>query len=48
MEIFKKKIIPAAFLLSGIILMILGILRGELIEIMRKATVICLECIGIG
>jgi hypothetical protein len=27
---------------------ILGIWRGELAEIMRKAIIICLECIGIG
>ena len=32
----------------GIAMMIAGLLRGEAVEILRKATVICLECIGIG
>jgi hypothetical protein len=32
----------------GIALTVLGILRGELTEIMRKAVFVCLECIGIG
>jgi len=44
----KKMIIPGCILLTGIILMISGILRGELQDIMRKAIIICLECIGIG
>ena len=32
----------------GALLITLGIQRGELVEIMRKAVIICLECIGIG
>ena len=35
-------------LAAGITMAILGILRGETLEILRKAIVICLECIGIG
>ena len=35
-------------LLVGLILMGAGVLRGELTEIFRKGTVICMECIGIG
>jgi len=41
-------ILPAAFLLTGIILMTLGIMRGELQDIFHKAIIVCLECIGIG
>lgn len=29
-------------------MMVIGIFRGELTDIFRKATLICLECIGIG
>jgi len=43
-----NKISRFAFLSLGIILIALGIWRGELVEIMQKGAVICLECIGIG
>lgn len=32
----------------GIILMIIGGLRGEILTVLTKAGAICLECIGIG
>jgi len=32
----------------GIVLMIVGIIQGELTAVMRKAVIICFECIGIG
>ena len=32
----------------GIVLMIAGIIRGEMAVVLAKATNICLECIGIG
>ena len=41
-------IIPTAVVLSGVALVILGITRGELRDILQKAVVVCLECIGIG
>ena len=41
-------ILPLSILLVGIGMMVLGAMRGETDEILRKATVICLECIGIG
>ena len=37
----------AAFAL-GVVFMAMGIVRGEPTEVMRKAVVVCLECIGIG
>jgi hypothetical protein len=40
---FRLAILAAGLSLAG-----LGIWRGELNEIMRKAVVVCLECIGIG
>ncbi len=35
-------------LAAGILLLILGIARGEVGTVFLKATNICLECIGIG
>jgi len=43
-----KPVVLTVILLLGFSLMILGILRGELHEIMQKAIFVCLECIGIG
>jgi len=41
-------IIQIFLLLVGLTMTALGILRGEAMEILRKAIIICLECIGIG
>jgi len=41
-------LIRAALLIVGVALMIIGIWQGELTEIMHKAIIVCLECIGIG
>ncbi|MCL2357557.1 MAG: hypothetical protein FWC70_10495 [Defluviitaleaceae bacterium] len=32
----------------GIVLIALGVLRGELSEIFAKGSLVCLECIGLG
>ena len=42
------KVIQAAALTVGVALLVLGVLHGEPGEIMRKGTVVCLECIEIG
>ena len=44
----KKRAIQITLLAAGIVMMVFGLLRGEAAEILRKAIVICLECIGIG
>ena len=44
----KLQNIISIIIAGGIALMIFGILQGELQAIMRKAVMICLECIGIG
>ncbi|MCL1828491.1 MAG: thioredoxin [Oscillospiraceae bacterium] len=40
--------LPAGIFLIGVISAAAGVWRGELSDIMQKAVVVCLECIGIG
>ena len=48
MKIRRELFLPAALLVLGLFLMGLGIGQGELVTLLKKAIVICLECIGIG
>lgn len=48
MSVKDKKWLPWALMIVGVAFMALGIWRGEAVDVLRKATVICLECIGIG
>ncbi|MBQ8894574.1 MAG: hypothetical protein IJ043_09260 [Clostridia bacterium] len=43
-----KNIIALCLMAGGLVALIAGILRGEAADVLRKATMICLECIGIG
>ena len=43
----SRAIVSYSLLALGIALMAAGIWRGELVEIMRKAVTVCLECIGL-
>ena len=43
-----RMLLPPLILAVGVTLLILGVLRGEFIEIMSRAVIICMECIGIG
>jgi len=43
-----RSVLPVVILLAGVVMMVLGVWRGELHDILRKATIVCLECIGIG
>ena len=44
----KKSYIRVAFIVLSIVLIFFGIYRGETAEILTKAIMICLQCIGIG
>ena len=48
MKIRKRIWAPVFLSAAGAALMAAGIINGELTEIMHKAIIICLECIGIG
>jgi len=41
-------LIQIALLLLGTVMIVLGLLRGEALDIFRFTTRVCMECIGIG
>ena len=43
-----RRLISVIALLVGVLLVVLGIFRGEVAVVLGKASRICLECIGIG
>jgi hypothetical protein len=44
----KRRIVGIVILAAGIALLAAGVFRGELDVILRKAAVVCMECIGLG
>ena len=44
----KRFIITLGLIAVSVAFIIIGVAREEHIEMMRKAVLICLECIGIG
>ena len=48
MSIRGRFFIRTATLTLGIVMAALGIWLGEMTDVLRKAVVVCLECVGIG
>ena len=44
----KKKTIAYTLLATALAFIVIGIAQGDYTDTLRKAVVICLECIGIG
>lgn len=44
----KSLAVSVTLLLAGVLMIALGILRGEHLTVLQKAIKICLECVGIG
>ncbi|MCR5615657.1 MAG: thioredoxin [Saccharofermentans sp.] len=44
----KRRAAAIAILVLGILLIAAGLFRGELDVILKKAAVVCMECIGLG
>lgn len=38
----------AVVFIAAIVLIVLGVAQGEMLDVWRKASLICYECIGIG
>ena len=49
MKTFSKRfLLPCLLMACGVLLIVLGVFRGEAEAVYQKAVHICLECIGIG
>ncbi|MCL2199180.1 MAG: hypothetical protein FWB80_09680 [Defluviitaleaceae bacterium] len=44
----RIKILQISLVLLGLIFIAAGVIMGEAREIFEKATIICMECIGLG
>ena len=47
-KILKSRLITLVLLCMGIVMMYIGVHRGEALVVMNKAIRVCMECIGIG
>ncbi len=48
MEEKNRNRIALLLLLAGAIFVTIGIMRGEVATVLKKAVMVCLECMGIG
>jgi hypothetical protein len=45
---FSIRLIRAAVFTAGAAMLVAGLLRGEALQVLKRAIIICLGCIGIG
>jgi hypothetical protein len=43
-----RKTVCAALLAIAVLLILVGVLSGQYLNVLAKATKVCLECVGIG
>ncbi|MCL1845523.1 MAG: thioredoxin [Defluviitaleaceae bacterium] len=43
-----RRAVQIFLLTAGVVLIALGVFRGELAEIFAKGSIVCMECIGLG
>ena len=44
----KKALFQGALLIAGIVMLCVGVMRGEADTVLSKAIRLCLECVGLG
>jgi len=44
----RVSILQLLLLFTGSVLLVLGLIHGEALEVLKKAILVCMECIGIG
>ena len=44
----STRLIPLLLMIAGSIAIAVGVVQGEALIVLKKATLICLECIGLG
>jgi len=47
-ERLTRRVAQLSLLAIGVIFLVLGIIQGEAMLVLKKAILVCLECIGIG
>ena len=47
-SVYLRTALQVALLIFSVVALVIGICGGEANEIMHKAVVVCMECIGIG
>ena len=47
-NILKSRALSILLVMIGIVMMYIGVHRGEALVVMNKAIRVCMECIGIG
>ena len=47
-RILMRRVLRRSLITLGFVLIVIGLVQGDVLRVLYKATLICLECIGIG